>query len=102
MTRAPLPIVFQNRASSDVEAVGAWWRVNRTSAPDMFEVELKRVLQAVALLPDLGAPARDTRLDGVRRVLLPRTRHYLYYRHTANSIQVLAVWHTSRGQAPGV
>jgi plasmid stabilization system protein ParE len=102
MTREPLPIVFQLRASLEVETIDAWWRTNRTSAPELFLVELERVLEAVALLPELGTPAKSTRLVGVRRILLPKTRHYVYYRRTADSVQILALWHASRGQGPGL
>lgn len=102
MTREPLPVVFQRRASLEVETIDAWWRTNRTSASELFLNELEGVLQAVALLPKLGAPARSPRIEGVRRVLLARTRHYVYYREAIDTIQILAVWHASRGQDPGL
>lgn len=102
MTLAPLTIVFVRRASLEVETIDTWWRTNRTSAPELFVNELEQVLQAVALLPDLGAPAKSKRLEGVRRILLAKTRHYIYYRRTVDAIQILAVWHTSRGQGPGL
>ena len=95
-------LVFQRRASLEVETIDAWWQTNRTSAPELFLVELERVLDAVALLPELGVPAKNTRLDGVRRILLAKSHHYVYYRRTIDSIQILAVWHTSRGQGPGL
>jgi plasmid stabilization system protein ParE len=100
MNREPLPIVFEHRASLEIEAADAWWRTNRTAAPDLFLTEFERILQAVSLLPELGAPARSARIAGVRRILLARTRHYIYYRPTNDVIQVLALWHTSRGQPP--
>jgi hypothetical protein len=66
---------------------------NRASSPDVFLTELERVLDAIALLPELGAPARNVRIEGVRRI---------YYRRVLDSLQVLAVWHTSRGKSPGL
>jgi plasmid stabilization system protein ParE len=102
MKRDPLPLVFQRRASVELEAIDAWWRTNRTAVPELFLDELERVLAAVALLPDLGTRARDTRLVGVRRILLSKSRHHVYYRHVHDEIQVLAIWHTSRGQGPGL
>ena len=94
MTRAALPIVLERRASLEIEAIDSWWRTNRTAVPDAFLSELE--------LPELGVPARSTRLEGVRRILLAKTRHHVYYRVAADSIQVLAVWHTSRGHSPGL
>jgi plasmid stabilization system protein ParE len=39
----------------------------------------------------------------VRRVLMPRTRYHLYYRQLATrEIEVVAVWHTSRGRGPAL
>lgn len=102
MTREPLAIVFERRANLEIETIDAWWRTNRPSAPDLFMEELERVLDALAILPDLGASATDARIEGVRRVLLAKTRHHVYYRRADDTIQVLAVRHTSRGQGPGL
>lgn len=44
----PLAIVFQSRATREIEAVDEWWRANRPSAPDLFVTELERMLAAVA------------------------------------------------------
>lgn len=63
--------------------------------------ELDRTLAAVALMPMLGAPARSERVAGVRRVLLRKTQHYVYYRVHGERLEVLALWHTARG-GPGV
>lgn len=102
MTQESLPIVFERRASLEAETIDAWWRTNRASAPDLFLAELERALQAVALLPELGELAKNSRIEGVRRVLLAKTQHYVYYRMTIDAIHVLAVWHTSRGQGRGL
>jgi plasmid stabilization system protein ParE len=101
MNREPLPVDLQRRASLEIETIDHWWRTNRASAPDLFLDELERVLQAVALLPGLGAPARNARLQGVHRVLLAKTQHYVYYREADDAI-LFAIWHTSRGRDPGV
>ena len=102
MTREPLPIVFEPRAKLEVETIDAWWRTNRESAPDLFLEELERALAAVALLPAIGAPARNRRIEGVRRILLRKSRHYIYYRCITDTIEILAVWHTSRGEQVGI
>jgi plasmid stabilization system protein ParE len=99
---SPLAVVFQARATREVEAIDAWWRENRPSAPDLFATELGDMIAAVALLPSLGAPARNARLVGVRRVLLRRTRYHVYYWVHADQLEVLAVWHAVRGAGPGV
>ena len=100
--KEPLAVVFQRRATREVEEIDAWWRANRSSAQDLFLTELERMLAAVALMPALGAPARTERAIGVRRVLLRKTRHHVYYRVRDETIEVLAVWHAARGSEPGM
>jgi hypothetical protein len=57
---------------------------------------------AVATSPMLGTISPDDEFRDVRRVLMRRTRYYLYYRATADVLEVLAIWHTARGEGPGL
>jgi plasmid stabilization system protein ParE len=102
MTAAPLSVVFQRKAIQEALDIDAWWRSNRPKAPDLFARELARMLDAVALMPMLGVPARDARLVDVRRVLLRKTRYHLYYRVRDDSLEVLAVWHAARAEGPSL
>ncbi len=61
----PLAIIFQLRATRDIERADEWWRTNRPSSPDLFVTELTRVLDAVALMPTLGTPAASPRARGL-------------------------------------
>jgi plasmid stabilization system protein ParE len=98
----PLAVVFQRRATREIEEVDAWWRQNRRAVPDLFLDELERTLAVVVLMPSLGAAARSERLHGVRRALLKKTRYHVYYRVRGEALDVLAVWHAARGEGPGV
>ena len=73
---------------------------NRPAAPDAVVEDLNRVLGLLLAEPEMGARARSTRLPDVRRVTLSRIRYHLYYRLVDDAIQVLALWHTSRGHGP--
>ena len=98
-----LPVSFTRRASRHVEDAGRWWRENRTKAPEALREELNQALQLIASQPDVGAMARNTKLAGVRWILLSRVSYHLYYRlleTPASSLQVVALWQTSRGQGP--
>ena len=98
-----LPIGFTRRAAAQTEVAGRWWRENRTKAPDALREELEQALQLIASQPEIGAMARNTRLAGVRRLFLSRVSYHLYYRVLADptrSIEVLALWHASRGDKP--
>lgn len=62
--------------------------------------ELRRVVAFLKASPQIGALVKGAR-PGTRRVLL-RTKHVLYYRVNEKDgfVEVLRVWHTSRGRQP--
>jgi hypothetical protein len=98
-----LSVHFTRRAARHVDEAGRWWHTNRTKAPGALREELARALQLITIQPDAGATARNIRLAGVRRLLLRRVNYHLYYRlveSPSRSIQVVALWHTSRGDDP--
>lgn len=96
----PLRIEITDDAQTHIAAAVAWWAANRPLAPGAVLEDLDRILGLLRVQPAMGARARRTALSGVRRVTLFRIRYYLYYRVADNALQVLALWHTSRGQAP--
>jgi plasmid stabilization system protein ParE len=100
MTR--LLVVFGGRAAAEIAEIAEWWRANRSSAPELFLAELRQALALVETAPALGVPARSARIPGVRRVLLERTRYHVYFRVNADCLEVLAVWHASRGGKPKI
>lgn len=71
-------------------------------APGAIHEELEHAFAVLTLQPNLGTPARQNRLAGVRRLHLSRIHYYLYYRASAGAVDVLAFWHTSRGTEPGL
>jgi plasmid stabilization system protein ParE len=99
---APLPIHIVNSAARAITETAEWWAANRTKAPNAFPEELKRAFELIASHPGIGARALNIKLSDVRRVHLARVHYHLYYRVVADppSIEVLALWHTSRGTAP--
>ena len=100
---ARLSVRFTRRAARHVDEAGRWWHANRTKAPGALREELARALQLITTQPDAGATARNVRLAGVRRILLRRVDYHLYYRlveSPSRSIQVVALWHASRGDDP--
>ena len=58
----------------------------------------------IAEHPSVGARALNASLTGVRRIYLSRIRCHLYYRvrPAPEVVEVLALWHASRGSDPGV
>lgn len=95
-----LRIEITDDARSQIVAAAAWWTENRPAAPGAIVEELDQIMNLLASQPGLGAKARETRLSGVRRVLLSRIHYHVYYRATDDSLQILAFWHASRGHGP--
>jgi len=98
----PVAVSFTRRAEKQVEDASAWWRENRTKAPDAFADDLEQALDLIARQPYTGTIVESLRTSA-RRVYLARTGYYLYYRVRGvapRAVQVLAVWHSSRGRLP--
>jgi len=64
----------------------------------LLSPSLNALCNFIASQPAIGARATNVKLAGVRRVHLARVHYHLYYRVTSEpAIEILAVWHTSRG-----
>jgi plasmid stabilization system protein ParE len=89
-------------AADQIRRESRWWRRNRTKAPRLFREELNRAFELIAEYPEAGPLAEDVSLEGVRRVLMAGTGHYVYYRpnRASKRIEVLAVWSARRGEPP--
>jgi plasmid stabilization system protein ParE len=100
----PFQVQVTRRAAREIREAADWWLRNRFGAPEAFREELERAFVLLAAQPRIGAVARNEPLAGVRRVLLARVRYHLYYRvvESSRQVQVLALWHASRGSGPGV
>src|ERR1700676_839758 len=99
-----IPIKITPRAAEQIEAAANWWRANRPSAPGALVFELEKAVDFISRQPQLGAPVTNAKLRGVRQLHLGRVHYLLYYRVRAapRRIEILALWHASRGQAPGI
>lgn len=95
-----LNITITRTAQEQIEAAAKWWSENRTSARGAVREDLDRIFGLLSVQPGMGARARRASLKDVRRVTLSRIRYYLYYRVSGDVIEVLALWHTSRGDEP--
>ncbi|MFN8627074.1 MAG: type II toxin-antitoxin system RelE/ParE family toxin [Candidatus Binatia bacterium] len=99
-----LPIKVARRAAREIAEACEWWDANRPAAPKAMRQEIARVFRLIAHQPGIGARALNARLVGVRRVHLSRVHYHLYYRVRSNpaAVEILALWHTSRGTSPRV
>ena len=67
------------RARVQMNRALAWWIEHRPAAPDLLDEELVLAFERVRETPHAGQLVRGRRTIA-RRVLLPRTEYFLYYR----------------------
>ena len=97
-----LKYIIKARAKREIERLAEWWSVNRTAASGHVRLDVEGVLFVVTQHPRLGHKVENGRSVEVRRYLMSRTQHWLYFRVKHDVIEVLSVWSTSRGQEPKV
>jgi plasmid stabilization system protein ParE len=95
-------VEFSPEALDQAERIGSWWAANRRAAPDLFRDELGAGVAALEVAPRIGSPYPPGAVTGLRRLLLPRSQHHVYYtvEEQAVCVRVHAVWHTSRAHGP--
>ena len=92
-----LPLGVTRRAAREIREASAWWDANRPAAPQAFRQAIATAFELIATQPRVGARATNTRLQGVRRIHLAQVHYYLYYCvRSSQTVDVLALWHTSR------
>ncbi|MCC6197722.1 MAG: type II toxin-antitoxin system RelE/ParE family toxin [Burkholderiales bacterium] len=90
------------RAQTQIDRAAQWWDENRDLAPDAFDDDLAKAFLLLSAEPRVGTPVPNARIEGVRRLHLGRIRYHLYYRVRGGHVEVLALWHTSRGVGPSL
>jgi plasmid stabilization system protein ParE len=97
-----LSVKVSARAASQIRIAAKWWVENRPAAPGAIRHDIGAALNLLARQPGIGTACNGTRTQGVRRLLVGRIRYYIYYRPTPTALEVLAIWHASRGKQPVV
>ena len=96
----PLRIEVSARAAEQVRQAAAWWSENRPSAPGAVAKDVAESIALLAEQPGIGARYGGSLTPGVRRLFLGRIGYFVYYRATNDTLEVLALWHGSRGSQP--
>jgi len=97
---AGLPIIVLRRASRQITKAADWWQANRSKAPQAFEEAIENAFDLLSFQPNVGVKVSGTRLTGVRRLHLIPIHYYFYYRVSDSGVEILSLWHTSRGSQP--
>jgi len=98
----PLELFVSRRAAREIERVVQWWAVNRPAAPGAVRQDVQAALNLLIVQPDIGVYVKEASSPDVRRLHLDRIRYWVYYRVRRNRLEVLSVWHSSRGSGPAV
>src|SRR5437762_13352262 len=91
-------------AARHIRQAESWWRENRRAAPNAVRLQLQRAFTLISAQPRIGSLAANVRLPDVRRICLPTIKYHLYY-HVIGSpeyVEVVALWHKSRGESPPI
>ena len=95
-------VVIVAEAEQQLRDVDRWWVTNRQAAPDLFLNELDRAIDLLSELPEIGPKFQRTNRIGIRRLLLRRSKYWVYYLYDAKRaiVYILAIWSTFRGSDP--
>lgn len=95
-----LRIKVSARAAAQTRRAADWWLHNRPAASGAVANDIRESVALLAEQPGIGAKYEGARVPGVRRLFLGRIGHFLYYRVDSGTLEVLALWHASRGGDP--
>ncbi len=97
-------VVLVDEAEQQLKSIDRWWQANRQASPDLFLDELDQAIELLSELPDIGSPFKRTKRPGIRRLLLQRSKYWVYYFHDRRRslIYILTLWSTFRGSDPSL
>lgn len=95
-------IRVSSQAAAQIRDAADWWFENRPKAPEALDEEIERSFDLLCALPSAGEPVAHSAIEGLRRILLGRVHYHLYYSASrqTETVEILALWHTSRGTVP--
>lgn len=87
-------VIVVDTAEAQLREIVEWWSSHRPKAPWLVLDEFERCVAFLESSPDAGVGFARTVVRGVRRLLLKRTRHFVYYVHDERRevVYVIAVW----------
>jgi plasmid stabilization system protein ParE len=102
--RRSFTIEILERADREVRAATLWWDAHRPAAQGALASEFLRACRLLSRRPALVPRIGDVADGSIRRLYLRRVRYYLYFRvvDEARRVEILALWHASRGSGPPI
>ena len=97
-----LELFITRRAAREIDRVAAWWAIHRPSAPGAIRIDLEAAFALLTEQPAVGIEVPEASSPGVRRFFVDRIRYWVYFRVRGNRLEVVSVWHSSRGLGPAL
>jgi len=89
------PYLLTAPAESDLRAIAAWYRENRSSASARRVLsDLRGQMQQLAESPRIGKPRED--LAPAEYFFWPHRRYFIIYRPATTPLQIIRIWDTAR------
>src|SRR5258708_7504513 len=87
-------VVVVDEAERQLREIVAWWLENRAEARDLVVEEFDRCVTLLESSPDAGIRFHRTAIPGVRRIVMRRTRHFIFYVHDEPNavVYIIAIW----------
>jgi hypothetical protein len=97
-----MKVEFSPEADEAHDTIDTWWRENRDKNPNLFDEEVKRVIELLPSSPEMGHVYKVRGGRKILRVLLSKTHHYLYYwvDEKRDLIEVIVIWGTPLKDGP--
>jgi hypothetical protein len=91
------------QATHQLAEAREWWWAHRDKAPHAVDDDFNELFMLLEGRPELVGRALEQQ-PTVRRVHLRRIRYYAYFRiiDGGERVQILALWHASRGGEPAL
>jgi plasmid stabilization system protein ParE len=91
------------RALREATRIARWWRANRPTAPFLFDEELRHAMSQIATAPYSGVVVPGKGGQEYRRLLMPATRCYIFWRNESpRHARVAAIWSALRRAGPAL
>ena len=95
-----LELFISRRAAREIDRIAGWWAANRPAAPGAVRHDLEAVFSLLVEQPGIGSEVTEASSPDIRRFFVDRIRYWVYYRVRGKRLEVVSVWHSSRGSGP--
>ncbi len=89
------PSIVTPRCAQMVRKAIAYIATDSPQQAEIMKETFSKIRKSIELMPGIGTIYQN----GMRKILLGKFRYNIYYREKKNIVEILGIWHTSRGTA---